>query len=199
MVPFVTFNPQGGLFVVYHDSRNDPNNIMTDVYLAASNDVGEIFTDFRITSQSFDPRVGRGGCFMGDYNGITATTEYVYPCWTDMRNGTNQDCYVGIVPLSLVGVPVENPPTPAKFYLNQNYPNPFNGTSSFGFSIAHRSFVTLKVFDMLGREVAMLVNEEKAAGVHALLWSAENLASGAYFYSLTADNAVQTRKAVLLK
>ena len=88
---------------------------------------------------------------------------------------------------------------PGSFSLEQNYPNPFNPTTNLSFVIGHLSFVTLKVYDILGREVATLVNEEKPAGVYKIFFNAGNLASGVYFYSLKAGGIIQTKKMVLMK
>ena len=88
---------------------------------------------------------------------------------------------------------------PGSFSLEQNYPNPFNPTTNLSFVIGHLSFVTLKVYDILGREVATLVNEEKPAGVYKISFNASNLASGVYFYSLKAGGIIQTKKMVLMK
>ena len=89
--------------------------------------------------------------------------------------------------------------TPVSFMLYQNYPNPFNPTTIIQYSIPKLSFVTLKVFDVLGSEVATLLNEEKPIGNYELSWSAANLPSGVYFYQLKAENYVETKKMILLK
>jgi hypothetical protein len=88
---------------------------------------------------------------------------------------------------------------PETFELFQNYPNPFNPTTSFGFQIANFGMVTLVIYDMLGREVAMLVNEELPPGSHNVVWDASNYPSGVYFYSLQAGSFLETRKMVLIK
>jgi endoglucanase len=88
---------------------------------------------------------------------------------------------------------------PATFYLGQNYPNPFNLSTNISFSLPLRSFVSLKLFDMLGREAATLANEDMAAGNYTRLWNAENMASGVYFCQLRAGSFIETKKLVLLK
>jgi len=85
------------------------------------------------------------------------------------------------------------------FDLNQNYPNPFNPTTSIKFQIPAKSYVTLKVFGVLGNEVKTLLNEEKEAGNYNVKLNAEDLSSGVYFYRLEAGDFVQTRKMILLK
>ncbi len=85
------------------------------------------------------------------------------------------------------------------FNLSQNYPNPFNPTTIINYSVPKISFVTVKVYDMLGREVAALVNEEKKVGNYSINFNASSLASGVYFYRMQADQFVDTKKLILLK
>lgn len=89
--------------------------------------------------------------------------------------------------------------TPAEFKLSQNYPNPFNPSTVIDYQLTMNSFVTLKVYDMLGREVKTLVNEREDAGTHTATFNAANLPSGVYFYRIQAGNFVQTKKLVLIK
>jgi hypothetical protein len=102
-----------------------------------------------------------------------------------------------------VGIEDEENPIATEFKLEQNYPNPFNPTTTLSFVIGHRSFVTLKVYDVLGNEIATLVNEEKPAGEYEVEFSPEssikNPASGIYFYQLKAGSFIQTKKMVYLK
>lgn len=93
----------------------------------------------------------------------------------------------------------ENEHIVTQYELFQNYPNPFNPNSTIRFSINERVKVSLKIFDILGREISTLVNEEKAAGRYEVVFNANGLASGIYFYRLQAGNFVQTRKMILLK
>ena len=88
---------------------------------------------------------------------------------------------------------------PVVFALSQNYPNPFNPTTTIRFSIAERQFTALKIFDVLGKEVCMLVNEEKPAGEYQVSFNAGNLASGIYFYTLHSGNFTETKKLILVK
>ena len=89
--------------------------------------------------------------------------------------------------------------TPQQFSLYQNYPNPFNPATKIKYSVPQFSNVVIKVFDVLGKEVATLVNEEKFAGTYELNWNAANLPSGVYLYQLKAADFVQTRKMILLR
>ena len=88
---------------------------------------------------------------------------------------------------------------PLTFYLEQNYPNPFNPTTTIKYGIPERTFVELKVYDVLGKEIASLVNEEKPSGSYEVEFIANNLPSGIYFYTLSTGNFFSTKKMVLLK
>jgi photosystem II stability/assembly factor-like uncharacterized protein len=90
-------------------------------------------------------------------------------------------------------------PLPVKVVLEQNYPNPFNPTTTISFQLTANSFVTLKVYDVLGREVATLVNEAKLPGTYSVQWDAAGVASGVYFYKLQAGKFVETKKLLLLR
>jgi len=85
------------------------------------------------------------------------------------------------------------------FELYQNYPNPFNPSTKINFAIPNASFVNLKVYDVIGNEIATLVSEEKQAGNYEIDFNAAALSGGIYFYQLRADNFVETRKMTLLK
>lgn len=87
----------------------------------------------------------------------------------------------------------------SNFYLFQNYPNPFNSLTQINYSIPQNSHVSLKVCDILGKEIAVLVNEEKTAGNHKIEFNGTNLPSGVYFYRLTAGAFTDTKKLILLK
>jgi len=88
---------------------------------------------------------------------------------------------------------------PSEFSLSQNYPNPFNPITVISYQLAVNSSVTLKVFDVLGNEVATLVNEEKPAGEYEIEFDASEIGSGVYFYILRAGEFVQSKKMLLLK
>lgn len=95
----------------------------------------------------------------------------------------------------------ENPnePLPDKFNLSQNYPNPFNPSTTINYTIPERGQVELKVYDVLGREIATLVKKEQQAGSYEVRFDASKLTSGIYFYKLQSAGFVESRKMVLLK
>ena len=93
----------------------------------------------------------------------------------------------------------DNGEIPTAFALEQNYPNPFNPSTTISYSIPKQSYVILKIYDILGNEIATLVNEEKPTGTYELNWNALNLPSGVYFYQLKAGSFVESKKMILMK
>ncbi len=89
--------------------------------------------------------------------------------------------------------------SPSSFELFQNYPNPFNPSTTISYQLAEDSFVSLKVYDILGKEIKTLVNESKSAGKYTFNFDASDLASGVYFYRLQADNYYNVKKLLLMK
>ena len=88
---------------------------------------------------------------------------------------------------------------PAEFVLGQNYPNPFNPSTTISYFVPQESFVSLKVYDFLGREVMTLVNETRAVGSYEISFDASSMPSGTYFYTLIAENYSSTKKMILIK
>ena len=88
---------------------------------------------------------------------------------------------------------------PTAYSLSQNYPNPFNPSTNVEFELAASSYVSLKVFDVLGREVVTLVEGDRSAGSHTVTLNASDLSSGIYFYRLEAADFTETKRLVLLK
>jgi hypothetical protein len=97
------------------------------------------------------------------------------------------------------GVKANSTEIVTKFVLSQNYPNPFNPSTTISFAIPSKAYVTLKVFDIMGREVATIVSEELSAGNYSRQWNAANMSSGIYFYRLQAGSYTETKKLVLLR
>ena len=107
---------------------------------------------------------------------------------------------VGSTGLATAVEAVRDADVPSAFRLDQNYPNPFNPTTAISYQLVANSYVTLKVYDLLGREVATLVNGQLAAGSYKTTFDASRLSSGVYLYRLAADGAtIQTKKMLLLR
>jgi hypothetical protein len=93
----------------------------------------------------------------------------------------------------------KNKTIPTYFSLSQNYPNPFNPATTINYQIANASNVTLKVFDLLGREVTTLVNENKSPGYYEVKFDGSALTSGIYFYRIQCGSFSEAKKFVLMK
>ncbi|MGD0591620.1 MAG: phospholipase D-like domain-containing protein [Bacteroidota bacterium] len=100
---------------------------------------------------------------------------------------------------TITGVENQKSDMPARYELSQNYPNPFNPVTSISYQLPSAGHINLKVYDILGREVAILVDEIKPAGTYSVRWEASRFSSGAYFYRLQAGHFVDTKKLVLIK
>ncbi len=98
-----------------------------------------------------------------------------------------------------IGIHTISSEIPSAFSLEQNYPNPFNPGTVISYSLIVNSDVSLKVYDILGHETAVLVNEKQQPGTYEVEWDASNEPSGVYYYQLTAADFRETRKMVLVK
>jgi hypothetical protein len=139
------------------------------------------------------------------------TTHKIVPNWADINNssltilvdegneGTIDDTLEIENQVTGIGEDQGLLLTPNNYNLAQNYPNPFNPVTTIQYSIPQRSNVTLKVYDILGNEVATLVNEEKDRGVYSVNFDASHLASGMYLYRLQAGSFIETKKMILIK
>ncbi len=101
--------------------------------------------------------------------------------------------------LASVGPGNQEPALPQEFFLWQNYPNPFNPRTGIRYQVAEVSNVKLIVYDLLGRELMVLVNERKLPGQYEVTFDGSGLASGVYYYRLTAGSFTAVRKMILLK
>jgi len=98
-----------------------------------------------------------------------------------------------------VSVEISNSNIPENYLLSQNYPNPFNPSTRIEFSVPVESNVSIVVYDLIGREVATLVNENMVSGNYSLTWNAAGLTSGVYFYRMESQNYVEVKKMVMMK
>ena len=148
----------------------------------------------------------RDGGTVGDVSGYTSCYDVK---WDSNKNLYTQSYYgwtvdkwefQGTLPtISVTGVEQTSSAVPEEYTLLQNYPNPFNPSTTIEFSVPASGFVTLRVVDLLGREITTLVNEQKSAGTYRASFDASRLPSGTYFYSLTAGSFAGVKKMVLVK
>jgi PKD repeat protein len=115
-------------------------------------------------------------------------------------NGTDtliKQCYINVIPW--LAIEPSGGEIPEEYSLSQNYPNPFNPVTSIGFNIPKEGFVTLIIFDITGKEVETLINEELNPGSYSVNWYASNYPSGVYFYKLSSGSFTDVKKMVLIK
>ena len=108
-------------------------------------------------------------------------------------------CRINGVTYGTVGVEEDPQNIPFEFVLYQNYPNPFNPTTVIGYKLPVTGYVTLRVLNLLGREIVTLVNKEELAGKHEVKFDGSGLASGIYFYQLITGKTTKTMKMILQK
>lgn len=123
-----------------------------------------------------------------DFRGAFGTTN-----WTSGWTQFNPKNY------QVIGIQQISSAVPEKYSMNQNYPNPFNPSTKINFSIPERGIVQIKIYDIAGKEVEEIVNENLNPGVYEYTFNSGNLSSGVYFYSITANDFRQTRRMILLK
>lgn len=139
------------------------------------------------------------------------TSHTIIPEWTDLTNsqlfvlvdngndGTIDDTLFLVNQITGIGDEQGSLLSPYNYNLEQNYPNPFNPVTKIKYSIAQNNLVSIKIYDILGREVETLVNEEKHAGFYEVEFNASEISSGIYFYKLTSGSFSKTKKMILLK
>jgi hypothetical protein len=93
----------------------------------------------------------------------------------------------------------ENHSNPISYKLYDNYPNPFNPSTTLKYSLSETSFTSIKIYDGIGNEVAVIVNEMKTAGTHQAIFSADGLSSGVYYYTIQSGSFNETKKMILMK
>ncbi len=190
-----------------------------DTLLLASgwNMIGSISTPIAVAQITSDPGGIVTSPFFG-YSGSYTSSDSIQPgksYWVKVNqsgklflassastvNSSNRIKIIpsGELPPAAPGSQGAATPIPALYGLEQNYPNPFNPAATISFSLPSRSFVSLKVFDVLGREVSILLADELSAGRYARQWSAEGLPSGVYFYRMQAGSFNETKKLILLR
>jgi len=183
----------GEIIIVFYDRRNyDDTN--TDVYIARSSDGGLTFENVRISESPFLPA---SSVFFGDYTNITAHDGKIRPIWA-RADGTSMSIWTAIVDETTdLAEPLEQMP----FSLEQNYPNPFRESTYLAYKIRRQSEVTLSVYDLFGRRVAILIdNKSKEAGKYNIQFNASdyNISSGVYYFTLQIGNIVDKQKMILV-
>jgi hypothetical protein len=161
-------------------SSRDPNSVSKDVYFVSD-------TDLHLTGSSIGDSLLIGIPISGIITDIDG----------ELRNPISP--YKGADEVDSPVLITETTRIPSNYTLSQNYPNPFNPTTSLQYAIGSRQFVSLKVYDVLGNEIATLINEEKPAGEYEIEFDGSEFPSGIYFYQLKAGDFIKIQKMVLMK
>jgi hypothetical protein len=174
------------MHIVWGDNR-DGNY---EIYYKRSTDAGITWgTDTRLTN---NPAVSERPF-------LSVSGQVVNVVWNDNRDGNYELYYKRDSTGNPIGIQTISAETPDKFRLSQNYPNPFNPVTNIEFAVPKSSFVKMTVFDVLGKEIDILVNENLKAGTYKADWNASKYPSGVYFYKLQAENFSETKKMILIK
>ena len=175
-----------GLVDVFHATAPDPRP-------AVGSEADTATTDF--SSTQLDPAFFASTSYRGAFDPSKARSEQWDYGWTNY-NPQNE-----LYPIIIGVTDVADAETqiPESYSLAQNYPNPFNPSTTIRFSLPNAGKTQLKIYDLLGREVADLIDEFRNAGTHTVTFDASRLATGIYFYKLTAGNFNQVRKMMLVK
>lgn len=200
--PAINIDPQGGINIIYLDDRNTTSD-SSGIFLSRSTNGGDTWTDYEISDHNFGPTAvsGIGAGNISDHIDITYTNGKLWPVWMDNSTGIYQ---IWTAPITLPTVGVDDDLYSVyDFILDQNYPNPFNPGTIISWKLGSGSNITLKVYDMLGNEVAILADDYYSAGNHQVYFNTSDMtrdiSSGIYFYQLTAENFSQTKPMILLK
>lgn len=197
--PAIEVSTNGNLAIIYMDTRNTANNTIIEAYIARSYDGGSSFTNELISTEPSPTGIPGSNVRFGDYIDIDYVGTNVVPVWTDERNGGfNMDIFTAEIS-EFIAVGTEHNTIPKNYTLLQNYPNPFNPSTFISFGLPTNSYITLKVYDIMGREVKEIVKGNLTLGYHTYSFNASGLTSGIYFYTLTAGDYKDTRKMVLIK
>jgi len=180
MVSFALFAPDGtgmGYYGLYNHSAEDKYGIKI---ISSNTPYDGIYCDRELLTGEYNYKIASG-------------LHYV----TDGIGFVGYDCYRGMIPFYPCDVDEE--PTPSPVTLSPNHPNPFNPVTSIPFTLATESEITLIVYNVAGEKVATLADGQFSAGAHSVSWNASAVASGMYFYRLTAGKFEETRKMTLVK
>jgi hypothetical protein len=195
----MSVGPNGRIDAAWLDTRDDPENNLSALYYSYSIDGGLTWSVNRRLSDYFDSHLGwPKQNKLGDYFDMISDFNGAHLAWAATFNG-EQDVYYSYISYSDIVYAETIDNLAEDFALLQNYPNPFNPVTKIMYQLPVNCFVSIKIFDLLGQEISLLVNEEKTAGTYELEFDARHLSSGIYFYQLKAGNFNESRKMSVIK
>ena len=185
----------GNIYVIFYDRRNY-EDWHTDVYVAMSTDGGETFENILISDSSF---YSSSVIFLGDYSNIVAYDNQIRPIWIRTDNGI-RSIWTAIMDLTVGNMEIVK--KNASLTLDQNYPNPFRETTRFSYKLSDQTVVTLAVYDVYGKPVAILKDQDtEQKGEYTEMFDPEQygLSPGIYYYILRTQNQMQKRQMIFVK
>jgi hypothetical protein len=197
--PMIRVDENGGVNIIYYDSRTVQDSV--DLYLSRSDDGGSTWNDYRVSETRFRPAPvsgAGGGGNMGDNIGLTSGNGKLYPVWMSNTTGIFQT-WSAIIDYTTIGIEQIGNTIPKEYSLKQNYPNPFNPVTTIEFNVPESDFITLKVYDITGKLISTLAEQNVKAGSYNAKWDASNYPSGIYIYSLQSSRFTESRKMILVK
>jgi hypothetical protein len=201
-------NSAGALMITYNKSRQDTSSIgnnFFDVYLAYSVDNGATWTTSQVSNLAGQftslhdcryPSVSPSNA--GNTANIVVQADTIAA--SNVNGAPESDAKMYLFRLAdVIGIQNISSEVPAQFVLSQNYPNPFNPTTKIKFALPKSGLVTLKLFDVVGREIGVLVSQNLSAGTFEYELNASSLSSGIYFYTLESNGFRDSKKMILVK
>ena len=180
-----------GAYITWEDHRNAGNSDIYAQRIASNAAINWAATGYTICTEVNDqqsPRIVSNG----NLGAIVV--------WQDYRSGSNFDIYeIGFNTTGVIAIENNGTSTPNEYSLSQNYPNPFNPATVISYQIPQTGNVKLSVFNALGQEMIVLVNQTQSAGNHRIEWDASSYPSGVYFYRLDAGAFRSDKKMILIK
>jgi len=176
-----------GLHVVWYYNRDGNNEVY---YMHSTNGGINWESDTRLTNSNGDSHLPS----------IEVSGTILHVVWYDDRDGNNEIYYKRNPTGNLVGmININSEIIPDKFELHQNYPNPFNPSTTIRFGIVKQTNAKIMIYDVLGRQVAILVNESFKPGTYEVIWNASSHSSGIYYYIMQTEDFRDVKRMVLIK
>lgn len=198
--PTVHVDRFGAVDIIFYDDRNTTSD-STGVLLARSLDGGDTWKEFEISDHNYKPTPigGLGQGYQGDNIDITSTQSKLWPVWMDNSTGNYQIWTAPIDFSSLDGIE-EEANNSFSIELKQNFPNPFKTITTIGYNVPDNGLVSLKVFNAMGAEIAILVNEKQLSGYHEVIYVPDRslTENGIFLYRLEANGMIETKSMILL-
>jgi len=187
-------NVTGYVWIQFYDTRSNAIT-MSNVYVARSTDGGETYQNVKISPVNI-----YNNYYLGEYMGFDVYNNKARNLWAKPNSVYYGDSYCTIIDtLFTIGINTISTEIPSYYSLIQNYPNPFNPLTNIRFNIPKTAYVNIKIYDITGKELETIVNENMQAGKYETQWNGSTYASGVYFYKLMTYGYQETKMMILMK